>query len=360
MLVWSGSVCRAIVLAALCVATMGASCAPRMRSPLSLGGPPAPAVLTPTSTAAQIVAAVNANTARISTYQADQASFSSPGLPGLPLLSGKIAVERPKRFRLRATTRLTGPEVDAGGNEQRFWFWARRNDPPGLYTASYSDLAATGNSASLDPTLLIDALGLITIDANAVVQGPFQRGADQVEVQIAENTLSGPRRRVLVVERTTAWPIEQQIYDSRETLIASVSCERFEYDPATGASLPRRVTLRMPRTQMSLQIETGRLVLNAPIAGGDQLWSMPTIAGAPIVDLTRGAFQVSAVDPATQPVRAAAGVATPFADEMRREVTSAAAWSPAANDSRAAAAAIAQQPTRAGLPAGGIALPSVR
>lgn len=336
---------KALLLTAFIATSMGASCTPSMRS-LSLG-PAAPTVLSPTSSAGDIVTAINANTARVTTYQATQASFTAPGLPGLPLLNGAIAIERPRRFRLRATTRLTGPELDAGGNDQRFWFWARRNDPPGLYTADYASLG--NRSLTIDPSLVIDAIGLPTISPTASAEGPFPRGDGRLEVRTTESSPTGIRRRVIVVDAATAWPVEQQIYDSQNTLVASVSASQFVFDPASGASLPRKVNLQLPAAGMSLAINTGPVVLNAPVGGGDQLWQLPTIAGVPTVDLARTNFSVAATATGSnrQPIAASFAPATEAAPPQ---------WQTAPTPG----APVNQPASFAGLPNGGVALPPAR
>ncbi|MEO1498647.1 MAG: hypothetical protein AAFV43_16000 [Planctomycetota bacterium] len=335
---------RATALLLLGAASMGASCSPSMRT-LSMG-PPAPTVIGPTSTAGDIVGAINANTARVTTYQASQASFSAPGMPNLPLLGGAIAVERPHRFRLRATTRLTGPEFDAGGNENRFWFWARRNDPPGLYTADYASLG--GRSLTVDPSLVIDALGLLQIDSTSPAEGPFPRGDGRVEVRTVERGRTGVRRRVIVVDAATAHPVEQQVYDGQGTLIASVEASRFVYDAPTGASVPRRVTLRLPVAGMALTIDTGTIALNAPVSGGDGLWRMPSIAGTPVVDLARTDFTVAADAGRRDPA-----IAEPFADGYAASDT--ARWEAAPIGPTTPR----RQATFTSLPRGGVALPAV-
>lgn len=346
---------RGLGLAAVVVASMGASCSPRLGSPFGVAGPPAPAVLTPTATSADVVAAINQNASRVQTYQAQSASVSMPESVGLPLVSANLAVERPRRFRMRAVTALTGPEVDLGSNDERFWFWARRNEPPALYTARHDAWAASPAAAQLpvDPAWLIDALGLTLLDPNAVYVGPIPRGDGTLELQTQVPGPNGPRQRVLMVDSRTAVVREQHLYDASGTLTASVFADRFRYDPAAAASLPERVRLVVPATGMELTINTGPIVLNAPIADGGQLWSLPQLGDYPTVDLTApgaGGFNLAASQP----------IATPFAATESEEPT----WRamaplrpPTAPPQVAAVAAEPPaQPRFVGLPKGGRAL----
>ncbi len=253
------------------------------------GGPTAPVILSAASTSDQIVAAVNQNSSRIQTYQASRASFSMPGLPGLPLLSGSIAVERPSNFRLRAETRLSGPEVDIGSNNERFWFWARRNEPAGIFTARHSDFANSQAASQLpiDPMWVVEALGLVALDPTASYQGPFPRSDRSVELRTQSETSQGTVTRVYVIDSATAQVQEQLLYDSAGTMLGSVTAEKFRFDPTQQVTYPQRVTLRIPAAEMSLVINTGEVLINAPINGGSLLWQIPQINGTPVVDITQ-------------------------------------------------------------------------
>ena len=49
----------------------------------------------------------------------------------------------PRRVRLQAETSATGPEVDLGSNEEVFWFWVNRNEPPAVYFDRHSQRAGS-------------------------------------------------------------------------------------------------------------------------------------------------------------------------------------------------------------------------
>lgn len=276
-----------LALGTVVVGSMGASCSPRGGSPF-VAGPPAPVVLTPTSTAAEVVAAVNANTAGVQTYQAPQASIALPESAGLALVSASVAIERPQRFRLRATTAITGPELDLGSNDERFWIWARRNEPPALYTARH-DLWATSpvrGQLPIEPGWLVEALGLVMLDPAAEYFGPAPRGPGQLELRTAMPGPDGPRQRVLVLDAQTAVVREQHVYDARGSLAASAVADQFRYDPVTRSSLPERVRVSVPAAGLNLTITTGRVTLNAPVGTDGQVWKLPEIGSYPVIDLT--------------------------------------------------------------------------
>ena len=101
---------------------------------------PLPRVLPPSATVEQVIQAVNQNNGQIQSYSTTTATISGPGWP---TLRASIAFQRPRLFRLRAETGLTGPEVDLGSNEQIFWFWVRRNQPPGVYFCRHEQFATS-------------------------------------------------------------------------------------------------------------------------------------------------------------------------------------------------------------------------
>ncbi|MEQ8849834.1 MAG: hypothetical protein RIC11_18990 [Botrimarina sp.] len=312
--------------------SMGASCSPRVGNPFGFGGPQAPAVLTPTATAADVVAAINANASRVQTYQAPNATIATPDSAGLPLVNANIAIERPLRFRLRATTAITGPEIDLGSNEERFWIWARRNEPPALYTARHDQWASSPvrGQAPIEPAWLIDALGLVRLDPATIYAGPTPKGDGLVELGMRVDTPQGPSQRVLVVDATTAEVREQHVYDASGALAASVTADNYRYDPTSGASLPERVRVSVPMAGLELTINTGPVTINAPLGDPAGLWTPPQLPGTPIVDLAGGAAApVAAGNAWDLEGRSAAAAAAPIAAPFGPPVEAAASQAPA-------------------------------
>ena len=131
------------LLTILCVlSASGATCQRQMLvNPFVAPGPAAPQVLAEGATREQIIAAVNQNSAKVRSITATGATISVPDTLGLPLRSGNIAAERPGRFRLTASTAVTGQELDLGSNDELFWLWVRRNQPPGVYFCRHTQFA---------------------------------------------------------------------------------------------------------------------------------------------------------------------------------------------------------------------------
>jgi hypothetical protein len=278
---------RVQLMAWLLVGMLLPGCSWRGGNLLAPRGPQAPVVLQPGATVQQIIAAVNQNTSRVQSYVTYNARFSVPGLTAIPLMQGNIALERPLKFRLQAGTAVSGSEIDLGSNPEHFWFWVRRNEPPALYFCRHDQFAnsAAPQMLPVDPNWIGDALGLVELNPAAPYEGPFPRPDGSLELRCAISTPSGPMTRVVVVDKDRAWVLEQHLYDSASAPVASAIAENFVYDPVTLVSLPRRVTIRVPKADMALAIDIGTLAVNTPAGDPAQLWSMPALDGYPRVDL---------------------------------------------------------------------------
>ncbi|HID77162.1 MAG TPA: hypothetical protein EYP56_14345 [Planctomycetaceae bacterium] len=131
-----------------------------------------PPVFTAQPTLEQVIAAVNANSSRIQSFATERATLSGPGIP---TLRASIVFQRPRRFRLRGETGLSGPELDVGSNDELFWIWIRRSQPKALYHCRHDQFAASPvrQSLPIQPDWLIQALGVVEFDPALPHQGPF-------------------------------------------------------------------------------------------------------------------------------------------------------------------------------------------
>lgn len=278
---------QGLLMVLLLFCCSGATCSRSFRNPFATTlGPPAPEVLQPGSSLEQVIAAVNQNSSRIVSYQTNNASITVPGMPAIPLLRGNIAAQRPGRLRLQASTALTGPEVDLGSNEELFWFWVRRNDPPALYFSRHDQFvgSAAQQLMPVEPHWLLDALGMMQFSPNDRHEGPLPHGNGTVEIRSVIQTRSGTMTKSTVIDARRAWVLEQHVYDTSGTLLASAVARSHRFHPAMGVSLPQEVEIRMPAAQMSLSIDVGTVALNQ-VADNPALWSLPALSGYQQIDL---------------------------------------------------------------------------
>ena len=265
----------------------GATCSRGFRNPFATQlGPPAPEVLMAGCSLDQVLAAVNQNSSRILSFQTNDASITVPGMPGLPLLRGNIAAQRPGRVRLQASTALTGPEVDLGSNDELFWFWVKRNEPPALYFSRHDQFvgSAAQQLMPIEPQWLLDALGMMQFSATDTHQPPLPHSDGTIEIRSVIQTRGGTMSKNTVIDARRAWVLEQHVYDPTGTLLASAIAKSHRYYPDVGVSLPQEVELRLPAMQMSLSIDVGNVALNR-IVDSPNLWTLPAMSGYTQVDL---------------------------------------------------------------------------
>jgi len=264
----------------------GATCNRQFRNPFAPVGPPAPEVLLGGSSLDQVTAAVNQNASRIVSYQTNNASITVPGMPGLPRLRGNIAAQQPGKVRLQASTALTGAEVDLGSNDELFWFWVKRNEPPALYFSRHDQFAgsAARQVMPIEPQWLLDALGMMQFSPNDRHEGPFPYGEGNLEIRSIIQTRGGQMSKSTIIDGRRAWVLEQHVYDAAGTLVASTRASGHRYYPAAGVSLPQDIELRLPAAQLSLSIDVGTVQLNA-LSDNRALWSLPVMSGYPQIDL---------------------------------------------------------------------------
>jgi hypothetical protein len=241
-------------------------------------------MLLPSATLQQVIQAVNRNSLQIQSFTANQAALSGPGWGSL---RANIAFERPWRLRVRGETGLTGPEMDLGSNDQLFWFWVRRNQPPAIYYCRHDQFAGCNARAMvpIEPQWLMEALGVAALDPGLPYQGPRLLADGRLELRIIRETPDGPTTKVTIIDPARAWIMEQYVYDSQNRLLARAIADGYRRDPLTGLSMPTAVDITVPPAGFSLRIDLGNVQINQLPENVPGLWEMPRFADYPAIDL---------------------------------------------------------------------------
>jgi hypothetical protein len=240
---------------------------------------------------AEAVAAVNANTNKVQSLQTQGATIS---IPGAPSIGAEIAVERPRRLRLRARTQLTGPELDLGSNDQLFWLWAARMPDSSVFFARHDQFATSRarQMLAVEPQWLIEALGLVEVDPASVIEGPHLDGNDRIKLRTTLASAGGQHTRLLILHHRYAWVLEQHVYDERGQLIASARNSGHEYHTIDGVSLPKRIEVQVPQGMLRLQLDVDRWAINQPTTEGAATFELPRsqLSNYPFVDMADPSF----------------------------------------------------------------------
>lgn len=264
-----------------------------------IGKAPAPPVLPTEPTLEQVIDVVNANSSKIQTFSTNAATLSGSGFPSL---RASVVFERPRRFRLRAETVMTGAELDVGSNDELFWFWVRRNEPRAMYFCRHDQFATSPARRMLpiDPAWLIEALGVTELDPSLPHQGPFRVGTDRFAIHTVRETPDGPQTKVTAVDARRGLVVEQRVYDAAGQLVASAVTSRHRLDPLSGLMVPKVVDINCPAAELTLRIDLGNVEVNRPLEGTGEVWALPSYEGFPPFNLCDPRlFQPPAAPPQT-------------------------------------------------------------
>src|SRR6185437_10713173 len=142
----------------------------------------------------------------------------------IPSLRANVALERPRRFRMRAETGLTGPEVDLGSNDQLFWFWVRRLQPPSIYYCTHQQFQVSRirEMVPVEPEWLIEALGITGFDPAAQHAGPTPVSGGRLEIRTQIPRSDGKVwTKNTIVDGARGLVLEQHWYDQNGNRVAS-------------------------------------------------------------------------------------------------------------------------------------------
>jgi hypothetical protein len=273
-------------------ASSGASC-PQF---LQQYAHPLPRVLPASPTLEQVIEVVNRNNSQIQSFATNRAAISAAGSP---TLRASVAFQRPGRFRLRAETGLTGAELDTGSNDELFWFWMRRNQPPAVYFCRHAQFAASQARQMLpfEPAWLIEALGVAEFDPGLPHQGPTFLPNDRLQIDTIRNTPAGPVTKVTIIDGSQGWILEQRLYDARRQLLARSVASGHRRDPLTGLVMPTTVEINCPPAQLAMRIDLVNVEINRLSGDAAALWSMPNDPNTPLVDMGDPNFQPPGAPP---------------------------------------------------------------
>ena len=269
-------------------ATTGATCIPCISSQVIA----LPCPLGPAPTLEQIIKVINDNSMQIQSLASYRAGLSGPGFPPL---RATVVFQRPGRLRLRAETVLTGPELDLGSNEEFFWFWVRRGQPPALYFCRQDQFAHSSarRMLAIEPQWLIEALGVVEFDPALPHQGPKPLPGDHVEISSIRETPQGPETRIAVIDVIHGIVLQLRHYDGMGRLIATIDTSEHRRDPLTGLVVPTVVQVECVSARLKMRIELGIPEINRLDPRATELWRMPNYQAYPAVDLANPRVQLT-------------------------------------------------------------------
>lgn len=262
------------------VSASGASC-PQVLQQYTQGVPRA---LAPTASLQQVVNVVNDNSARVQSVSITRATIA---VPGAGSLDANIHFQRPRSFRLVA--QKFGREFDLGSNDELLWFWIRRAQPPALFYCRHAEFATSSarQIIPVEPEWLIEALGVVNLDAVGQMEGPFPVGNGRLEIRSKSNTPADPTSRITIIDDSRGVVLAQHVYDPQGNRLASAILSKHVRDAASGATLPRHVEVQFPPANLTLNIDMAEVRINQLTSSPQELFTKPSYSGYNEVDLAR-------------------------------------------------------------------------
>lgn len=257
-----------------------------------------PVVMKENPSLTELTQAVNANSSKIQSLRSDNATLGISNVSGWA--NCQIAFQRPQNVRLIGTASMMGRVVDFGANGEKFWFWSKYQNPEQILWAPINEYASSPMKETIpvDPVWFPEALGVVEINPSDVLEGPVVQADKTLLLVTQRQRPDGVYKKYTYVEPKTAAVKRQDVIGPTGETVVSVLCNEFQVDQATGAVLPKRLTVTCPKAQGSVQLNLGTPQLNPTDTVYAQLFQMPTteeVGGTPV---QIGSSTIPAVGPA--------------------------------------------------------------
>ena len=191
---------------------------------------------------------------------------------------GKLAVVRPRNFKLEVSAGMNQSMANIGSNDEEFWFWVKNEKDPSIYWCDYSDLESSALAVTYQPDWIIQALGLNPItpqeaagievrttndpNATALLFPPTKNGGETI-------------RRMMIVSKYTRRIKEHRLYSGNvqtpQTLLAQadvpsykdIDVEKSESGAFQTCYLPESLRLEWKKDQLILNVLLKDVVVNS-------------------------------------------------------------------------------------------------
>jgi hypothetical protein len=216
--------------------------------------------------ATNLIAAINSHNQLVKTFTCDmrieiQTRFCVHA-------TASVNYEKDRRLRMLVQS-IAGRELDIGSNDDCFWFWSKRMDPPALYYSSYDHLNSSGLKTPFNPVWLKSLLGFDRIEVkNAVV---CRRGQNWQVTEQTKNLQGKSVLRVTIISPDKQAIVGHFIYQDDHIVC---SAEVFEQIELNGYNLPSKIVVRWYDENITMVWNLEDQTVNQPI--DRNTWQMPS------------------------------------------------------------------------------------
>lgn len=261
---------------------------------------PPPLASRPSIEATDLVERHNRNAERVARIDAlPKITIQTTSKRGAVQLGGKMALERPRNFRMTLDTHLR--EVgDVGSNDREFWFWTSQDNRRAIYVGQYGAGGSAPADLPFQPDWIIEALGLRVIPEDEARRIKVQRGTKPGTIVLTHTRDDG--RGKTTVKQThldeQSGLVRQHVFygPDRKTVVARAYPSDYQTkklpgdDGAETVVLPQKVRLvamlkAEETVMMDLYLSDTRINPEFTQAMRDALFTVPTKRGSQVVYL---------------------------------------------------------------------------
>ncbi|HMP15821.1 MAG TPA: hypothetical protein PKD72_02260, partial [Gemmatales bacterium] len=228
-------------------------------------------------TAQEVGAHLNNQSNPIQTVESDNVDITVTQ-NGQPFgLSGRLAFQKARNFRMVASA-VGSTEADLGSNDQEFWFWMKRNEPPDLFYCSYNDLPTAQVKLPLQPDWIAEALCVQELNPADYQMRELKNGIELIrEVQVNGEKLykgiliarQGPNAGRIVLHRLFRY----NTISSQEIWRAEVVDYQLQKDVGNYV-VPYHVKVTCPEQSVAIEMKIKGCRVNQ-LQPNPQLFSKP-------------------------------------------------------------------------------------
>lgn len=212
-------------------------------------------------------------------------------------LRGLMVAQKPKGMRLSAKN-LGTTVVDLGSNEQEFWYWVGKAEPPYQFFCAYRDLQegrVKHMPFPFQPDWIMEALGLGPYGPPERYQMDLSDPASYRLVERTKSPQGAPVKKIIVLRRQPVNPPTAQVTDyllldeasGKEICAAHIT--NVQEDRAYGTRLPRRVEFRWPMHKLKLVMVLNGLSVNSSVPA--TAFVRQPLQGVPSYNLASGQLE---------------------------------------------------------------------
>lgn len=259
---------------------------------------PAPAVAAGRKPeASELIAYLNKQAGLMSSIESRDLTIdvkSPAGNP--PTLDGTLVCQKPRSLKMVGKV-MNMQQVVVGSNDERFWFWVKRDPSDALFHCSYSDYEkGVDLPFPFQPEWVVDALGMAPVGQGAGAR--VEEDKDTYRL-IEDTTVQGQKaKKVTVFYKGMAYGTQPQVvsrtvFDASDRVIFVATTHKVNRVPvdrgagaaATTVICPEVIKLEWPEQKTSLVLDLGdRAKVNAAVP--PEAFQMPRL-GSKQIDLGR-------------------------------------------------------------------------